>query len=47
VKGLAKDDILEAFEMRINNDRDAEFSTATAQVEKIALLRLQSMLPEK
>ena len=37
----------EAFETRINNDRDAEFSTATAQVEKIALLRLQSMLPEK
>ena len=46
VKGLSKDDILAAFETRIGNDRDAEFATATAQVEKIALLRLQSMLPE-
>ena len=46
VKGLSKDDILEAFEMRINNDRDTEFATATAQVEKIALLRLKTMLPE-
>ena len=46
VKGLSKDDILEAFEMRINNDRETEFATATAQVEKIALLRLKTMLPE-
>jgi len=46
VKGLGKDDILAAFETRINNGRDAELATAAAQVEKIALLRLQSMLPE-
>lgn len=46
VKGLNRNDILEAFEQRINNDRDAEFATATAQVEKIALLRLTAMLPE-
>lgn len=46
VKGLNRHDILAAFEQRINNDRDAEFATATAQVEKIALLRLTSMLPE-
>ncbi|MGA1802359.1 2-oxo-4-hydroxy-4-carboxy-5-ureidoimidazoline decarboxylase [Rhizobium sp. HT1-10] len=46
VKGLSKDDILEAFELRINNDRETEFATATAQVEKIALLRLKTMLPE-
>ena len=46
VKGLGKDDILAAFETRIDNSRDAEFATAAAQVEKIALLRLQSMLPE-
>jgi OHCU decarboxylase len=45
VKGLNKDDILAAFETRIGNDREREFSTAAAQVEKIALLRLQSMLP--
>ncbi|AYG66950.1 MULTISPECIES: 2-oxo-4-hydroxy-4-carboxy-5-ureidoimidazoline decarboxylase [unclassified Rhizobium] len=46
VKGLGKDDILAAFETRVDNGRDAEFATATAQVEKIALLRLQSILPE-
>jgi OHCU decarboxylase len=46
VKGLGKDDILRAFEQRIDNDRDIEFATATEQVEKIALLRLKTMLPE-
>ena len=46
VKGLNKDDILKAFETRINNDRVAEFATASAQVERIALLRLSSLLPE-
>jgi 2-oxo-4-hydroxy-4-carboxy-5-ureidoimidazoline decarboxylase len=45
VKGLNKDDILSAFERRIDNDRQEEFETASAQVEKIALLRLRSMLP--
>jgi OHCU decarboxylase len=47
VKGLTKDDILAAFERRVGNGREEEFSTATAQVEKIALLRLTSMLPER
>jgi OHCU decarboxylase len=46
VKGLNKDDILAAFEKRIGNGRDEELATATAQVERIALLRLTSMLPE-
>ncbi|CAN7422244.1 2-oxo-4-hydroxy-4-carboxy-5-ureidoimidazoline decarboxylase [Neorhizobium tomejilense] len=45
VKGLTKDDILAAFEKRIHNSADEELDTATAQVEKIALLRLQSLLP--
>ncbi|MCO5730541.1 2-oxo-4-hydroxy-4-carboxy-5-ureidoimidazoline decarboxylase [Rhizobium sp. SSA_523] len=45
VKGLTKDDILQAFEQRIHNSREDEFSTACGQVERIALLRLQSMLP--
>ncbi len=45
VKGLTKDDILAAFEKRIHNSAEEEFATATAQVEKIALLRLQSLLP--
>ncbi|MFF0922169.1 2-oxo-4-hydroxy-4-carboxy-5-ureidoimidazoline decarboxylase [Rhizobium leguminosarum] len=46
VKGLGKGDILAAFETRIGNGKDEEFATATAQVERIALLRLTSMLPE-
>ncbi len=45
VKGLTKDDILAAFEDRIGNGSDQEFATACAQVEKIARLRLQFMLP--
>lgn len=46
VKGLFRDDILAAFERRIDNSAVEEFATATAQVEKIALLRLGSLLPE-
>lgn len=45
VKGLNKDDILAAFETRIDNSLEEEFETASAQVEKIALLRLRSLLP--
>lgn len=45
VKGLTKDDILAAFETRIDNSVAAEFETACAQVEKIARLRLEAMLP--
>jgi chitin deacetylase len=43
VKGLSKGQILEAFIARVENDRDTEFETACAQVEKIALLRLRDM----
>lgn len=46
VKGLTKDDILRAFETRIDHGVDDEFSTATEQVEKIAWLRLSALLPE-
>ncbi|MEZ0000206.1 allantoinase PuuE [Sinorhizobium fredii] len=45
VRGRSKDDILAAFESRIDNDRDTEFETACRQVERIALLRLRDMLP--
>ncbi|WP_165221626.1 2-oxo-4-hydroxy-4-carboxy-5-ureidoimidazoline decarboxylase [Affinirhizobium pseudoryzae] len=45
VKGLTKDDILAAFEKRIHNSREDEFATACGQVERIALLRLESLLP--
>ena len=46
VKGLTKTDILAAFEHRVENSRTEEFQTACAEVEKIALLRLKSLLPE-
>jgi len=46
VKGLNKNDILTAFEARIGNSRETEFETACAQVERIALLRLENVLPD-
>lgn len=45
VKGLTKDDILAAFESRIDNTPEQEFETALRQVERIALLRLTALLP--
>ena len=44
VKGLQKEQILRAFQDRINNDRETEFSTACQQVERIARLRLEDLL---
>jgi urate oxidase len=46
VKGLTKDQILDAFETRIGNDRDTEFAEACRQVERIALLRLEDILDD-
>lgn len=46
VKGLDKEAILTAFRTRIANSIDAEFVTACGQVEKIARLRLEALLPE-
>lgn len=40
VKDNSKVSIVEAFEQRIDNDRDAEFTEACRQVERIAELRL-------
>ena len=45
VKGRAKDEILAAFEHRLNNDAAAEFATALSEIERIALLRLKDLLP--
>ncbi|MGF1629740.1 MAG: 2-oxo-4-hydroxy-4-carboxy-5-ureidoimidazoline decarboxylase [Kiloniellaceae bacterium] len=45
VKGRSKDEILAAFEHRLANDKDQEFATALAEIERIALLRLKEMLP--
>lgn len=45
VKGLTKEDILAAFETRVDNSLEQEFETAKTQVERIALLRLTALLP--
>jgi OHCU decarboxylase len=45
VRDNTKDTILAAFHTRIANDTATEFATACAQVERIAELRLQDMLP--
>ncbi len=47
VRGRTKAEILDAFERRLRNRPDAEFETALAEIEKIALLRLQSILATK
>ena len=46
VKGLNKDDILEAFETRINNTAETELATACAQVERIAGFRINDIVNE-
>lgn len=45
VKGRSKDEILVAFEARLENTPDDEFATACAEVERIAHLRLKDILP--
>lgn len=44
VKGLNRHNILEAFETRVNNDYETEFTTALSQVHKIARLRLSDLV---
>jgi urate oxidase len=44
VRDNTKASILQAFETRLNNTADVELATASAQVERIALLRLQALL---
>lgn len=44
VKGRSRTEIIQGFEERVNNDDITEFSTALAQVERIALLRLNDLL---
>lgn len=43
VRGLTRQDILEAFRSRAGNDRETEFATALRQVHRIARLRLEAM----
>ncbi len=45
VKGRSKEEILEAFEERLDHETDQEFDTAVVQIELIALLRLKDRLP--
>jgi OHCU decarboxylase len=45
VKGRSKAEILSAFERRLHNDAAAEQATALAEIERIALLRLQDLVP--
>ena len=45
VRDNTKDSILAAFHTRIGNDTATEFTTACAQVERIAALRLKDQLP--
>ncbi len=45
VRDHTKASILEAFQRRIEQDRDTEFAEACRQVERIAAFRLQDLLP--
>ena len=45
VRDHDKAGILAAFQRRLDNDRDVEFAEACRQVERIARLRLEAMLP--
>lgn len=44
VRDNTKASILEAFKARLGNDRETEFATACAQVERIAMLRIKPLL---
>ena len=43
VRNSSRVEILDAFESRVENDKDQEFKTALEQVHKIALLRLHAV----
>ena len=43
VSGKTRQAILKAFESRIHNDRDTEFRTALAEIDKIARIRLEAL----
>jgi len=43
VRGSNRQQILAAFEERLNNDTDTEFARAITEIHKIARLRLQAM----
>ena len=45
VRGASRADVLAAFERRLENDRESEFRIALAEIERIALLRLETLVP--
>lgn len=45
VRGLSKNQIMQAFEKRLHNGADAEFATAIDEIGRIALIRLKDLLP--
>jgi OHCU decarboxylase len=45
VKGRSKEEIMAAFERRLQHDQASELRAALEQIERIALLRLQDLLP--
>ena len=46
VKGKSKAEVLAAFETRLGHSREAEFSAALGQIERIVRLRLEAILAE-
>ena len=46
VSGSSRAAILDAFERRLQNDRDTEFETALAEIHRIARLRLEALEQE-
>jgi OHCU decarboxylase len=44
VKGLGRDEILEAMKTRVLNDQESEFKTALQQVNRIARFRIEEIL---
>ncbi len=45
IRGRTKDEIVAGFERRLQNSLDAERAEALTQIERIALLRLEQMMP--
>ena len=44
VRNSSRVEILDAFELRMENDKEQELKTALEQVHKIALLRLHAVI---
>lgn len=47
VKGMSRQDILEQFKLRLENDKDAERTAALTQIHKIARLRIEAYFDDQ